>query len=321
MTTDRAVRALEDIVAVEHVAPGMVRVVSWSDAYTVDARGEGCECPDKEYNLDSGDFCKHHYAAILATAGNLPTPFEVSDDLSQRVATDGGTLVAPAGKWTLYDAERDAINHYDSRSEAEDKQAHARNELGMDPNLYPPGELPEGFEAADEPEPEPTESEADPDPDPSPGVDVDPVDAEVIDHSPDAGNDHTPEYDDLPERSVGEDPLEWVPSDFIDHIDGTPAINRKGYEVLSHFYNVDVKEPEVMVSPEETDFTYCQVRATAVDGDGRECSALGSAHVDRGDESFLLLEMADTRARKRSLAIATGVGAVAVEELRNEVGE
>ena len=45
---------------------------------------------------------------------------------------------------------------------------------------------------------------------------------------------------------------------------------------------------------------------------------LGSAHVDWGDDSVLLLELADTRARKRALSIATGVGAVAVEELKNE---
>jgi hypothetical protein len=52
---------------------------------------------------------------------------------------------------------------------------------------------------------------------------------------------------------------------------------------------------------------------------GREVAAYGSAHVERGDDVELLTEMADTRARKRALSIATGMGAVAVEELKNEV--
>jgi len=51
---------------------------------------------------------------------------------------------------------------------------------------------------------------------------------------------------------------------------------------------------------------------------GRQVEAFGSAHVDRGDDHFLLLEMADTRARKRALSIITGAGAVAVDELQNE---
>jgi len=124
----------------------------------------------------------------------------------------------------------------------------------------------------------------------------------------------------LDERSVAEDPLNWVPGSFVDEIDGTQAINRKGFEVLSHFYDVDV-HTELQVPPEETDHEYCRVKATAVTADGRECEAFGSAHVDRDDDSVLLLEMAGTRARKRALSIATGVGAVAVSELKNEVGE
>ncbi|WP_246998677.1 hypothetical protein [Halosolutus gelatinilyticus] len=123
---------------------------------------------------------------------------------------------------------------------------------------------------------------------------------------------------DLPERSISDDPLKWVPGEFVDEIDGTQAINRKGFEVLSHFYDIDV-ETDVQVSPHETDFTYCQVKAAATTPDDRRCEALGSAHVDRGDDSVLLLELADTRARKRALSIATGVGAVAVEELKNEL--
>lgn len=122
----------------------------------------------------------------------------------------------------------------------------------------------------------------------------------------------------LPERSIAEDPLAWVPGEFVDTIDGSQAINRKGFEVLAHFYGIDVFS-DLEVPPEETDHTYCRVKARAVTAEGRECEAYGSAHVERGDDMELLLEMADTRARKRALSIATGVGAVAVEELKGQV--
>lgn len=108
--------------------------------------------------------------------------------------------------------------------------------------------------------------------------------------------------------------------EFVDEIDDSPAINRKGFEVLSHFYKIDV-HADIHVPPEDTGFEFARVKATATRPDGRECEAFGTAHVDRGDgdDPTLLLEMAETRAKKRALSIATGVGACAVEELRNEV--
>jgi hypothetical protein len=83
MNDDRAVRALEDVVAVETLAPGLVRVVTWADAYEVDARGEGCNCPDSKYNLDGG-MCKHHFAAMLESSNNFPSPFLTGENLSNR---------------------------------------------------------------------------------------------------------------------------------------------------------------------------------------------------------------------------------------------
>jgi len=82
--TDRAVAAFEDVVAVEHTAPGMVRVVTVSDAYIVDARHEVCECPDYEYHLEGEGRCKHLWAALDAT-DQLPfSPArDLVDDLDQ----------------------------------------------------------------------------------------------------------------------------------------------------------------------------------------------------------------------------------------------
>lgn len=124
--------------------------------------------------------------------------------------------------------------------------------------------------------------------------------------------------DKLPDRDLTDDPFEWMPGHYVDQIDGSPAINRQGYAVLSQFYDINVTS-DVVVGPEDTDFTFCRCEATAWDADGQEYRAHGSAHVDRGDDSTLLLEMADTRATKRVLALATGVGAVAVEELKNSL--
>lgn len=82
MSEERARRALEDVVAIKRLAPGLVQVVTWSDAYTVDAReGDRCTCADRQYNLESGEPCKHELAARLATS-DLPAPWEVEPDLS-----------------------------------------------------------------------------------------------------------------------------------------------------------------------------------------------------------------------------------------------
>jgi len=132
-----------------------------------------------------------------------------------------------------------------------------------------------------------------------------------------------PEEYDLPdEPRVDEDPLNYLPGHFIDHIgqNNTPAINRKGYAVLASHYNIGVKaEPVVRAS--ETDFKYAEFKAVAVTENGTEYSGFGSAHVERmdGDDEYLLNELAETRACKRALALATGVGVVSAEEMRGSL--
>lgn len=81
---DRAERAATDILAVEETAPGMARVVTLTGCYTLDARGQACQCPDKEFNLAAGEFCKHYAGAILAGSDDLPTPFVVAEDFDER---------------------------------------------------------------------------------------------------------------------------------------------------------------------------------------------------------------------------------------------
>lgn len=331
---DRAERAYTDVLAVEwDREAGLMRIVTLSDCYTAIPTEGLHQCPDREYNLDGAGYCKHAVAADV-TRGRLPTPpgWVVTDNLDDRTATtalmaDGGEAVEaePAeptttttddadtadasaehddsgGQWGVRDIENDNTRWFPARGEAENAIEDLKGLVG-DPEqieLVPP-------DADDAPtDTPPTTSTAEV---------VEPT-SDAADTAPDPAT--AREAAKLPERTVGEDPLNWVPGDFIDVIDGTPAINRKGFEVLAWYYDVEV-HADIQVAPEDTSFEFCRVKATATTPSGRECQAFGSAHVDRGDDPWLLLEMADTRARKRALSIATGVGAVAVEELKNEV--
>jgi hypothetical protein len=118
----------------------------------------------------------------------------------------------------------------------------------------------------------------------------------------------------LPDKPpVDEDPLTWIPGEFTDTIDGSVAINRKGFEVMAHHYGIETRSKIL-----ERSADMVVVKATAIKDDGRKYQAHGSAAEARGDDRGLLVEMADTRARKRALSQATGVGMVAVSELMNE---
>ena len=149
---------------------------------------------------------------------------------------------------------------------------------------------------------------------------------EVVDHTDETPNEANtvktdkPDTDgyDLPDDgpSVDEDPLVWMPDEFTDTIDGSVAINRKGFEVLAHHYSIQC---ETELCSELTANGRVVFKAVATDADGDTYSAFGSASDSRGDEAGLLVEMADTRAYKRAISRATGVGMVAVEELQNEL--
>lgn len=292
---DRVHAACIDVVAVEHTAPGMVQVVTINDSYQVDAREERCECPDWEYNLDGDGRCKHLWAALDATGQIELGRHDLTESLADRQdqTQDTRVLADGGGQWTVVDHERGNRRTYDSRAEAEAKLEEMSSLGADDVELVPPGETDGGQEV------EVVDAKPEPEPAPEPVDDTD-TDAQ------------------LPERSVADDPINWMPSEFVDEIDGTPAINRKGFEVLAHFYDIDVSV-ELRLAPEETDHEECRAKATATRPDGTEEEAFGTAHVERGDDPWLLVEMAGTRARKRALSIATGAGAVAVAELKNEV--
>lgn len=232
------------------------------------------------------------------------------------------------------------VTGFDSRAEADDKRKSALSSFNLSPDdlevVKGDYEDYEAYQNRDkEQEPQATDG----------GTQE--VDPEVVDHSPkgDPGTPaakaadpreqtpvepettnavepgqtvQEPQSTELTERDLTDDPFEWMPGHYVDTIEGSQAINRQGYAVLSQFYDISVRT-EVVVGPEDTDFQYCRCKATAKDADGDVYTQHGSAHVERGDDATLLLEMADTRATKRVLALATGVGAVAVEELKNSL--
>jgi len=198
--------------------------------------------------------------------------------------------------WIVKDAERGSTRPVDSRAEAEEVKADLED-LGADVEIIPPGEGENQSASADG------------------GSDV--VETHADEAPPEPIESDTDGYD-LPDDgpSVDEDPLVWMPDEFTDQIDGSVAINRKGFEVLAHHYDIQCSTDvcESLTTPDRVVF-----KATAVDADGDTYSAFGSACEARGDDTGLLIEMADTRAYKRAISRATGVGMVAVEELQNEL--
>jgi len=314
-TETRAERALTDVVAVEELAPGLARVVTWSDAHDVDMRNGGCHCEDKQYNIDGGMHCKHEFGAMLFARNDIPG-VSMDDDLGgQTLVADGGQVMAdddhPADKFKVVDHDNaDNVHLADTKAEAEEKKETAEEFGSDDVEILPPaGDTDPDVEVIDYADETTTE------PDHVVKADA----APDTDHAPEAlSQEEVEQYaTDLDDRDVGEDPLKWMPGEFIDTIDGSQAINRKGFEVLRFFYDVDL-DMNMEVDPDTNDMTHCRFSATATTPDGKELEAWGTSHVDRGDDPWLLVEMAATRARKRAISIATGAGACAVEELRNE---
>lgn len=203
--------------------------------------------------------------------------------------------------WQVYDPENDNVRAFDARSDAEDARDEMAD-LGIDVEMYPPGETPADGDAetdggtAGDPG-TPAAEAADP---------TTPAEADPVEQVPDDPN-------------LTDDPFAWMPGDFVDTIDGTPTINRRGYAALGRKFGISAPDITVHVGPEETDHSYCRVQATVEDDEGRTYQNHGSASVERGDDPTLLLELAVTRGRKRALAGATGVGLIAVEELKNEL--
>lgn len=200
--------------------------------------------------------------------------------------------------WQVRNPNDGTVRAFDDRSAADDARDDMAD-LGIDVDVFPPGESPNDDAEADG---GPEVVSGDPGTPAADAADPDPTPADLPD-----------------DPNLTDDPFAWMPGDFIDTIDGSPAINRRGYAALARKFDISAPDISVEVGPEETGHEYCRVKATVEDDDGRRYQNHGSASVDRGDDPTLLLELATTRARKRALAGATGIGLIAVEELRSEL--
>jgi len=158
------------------------------------------------------------------------------------------------------------------------------------------------------------------------------IDAEVIDHTEDADpsepdetapapvqepQDDIEALDELGE-SLETDPLSILPGHMIDHIQGQPAINKRGYAMIAERYGVSVKA-YIESYPWENEDKRCVARAVATTDDGKEYQDYATANTDDGDMSDQLIELASTRALKRVTGWATGLGIVSYVELSNQL--
>ena len=136
--------------------------------------------------------------------------------------------------------------------------------------------------------------------------------------APPGGDPGPPAFEGVP-ASVLTDPLDVLPEYMIDVVEGQPTINKRGYAVIANHFDV-VVQAEAITTAGETDHEYAEFRARAwKKADGPENAYTGHATArateDRRGMSDNLNEMAETRAMKRAVAWATGVGILAWEEL------
>ena len=151
------------------------------------------------------------------------------------------------------------------------------------------------------------------------------VDAEVVDHTaPDPTPTAKPTTEDTDAAleelgdSLETDPLGILPGHMIDHIQGQPAINKRGYAMIAERYGVSVKA-YIESYPWENDEGRCVARAVATTDDGKEYQDYATAQKADGDMPEQLIELASTRALKRVTGWATGLGIVSYQELSNQL--
>lgn len=141
-------------------------------------------------------------------------------------------------------------------------------------------------------------------------------------HDCDHNHDHDRDRESLPAKlpgSVQTDPLDVVPEYMITEVDGQPTINKRGYAVIANHFDIAVRA-EAITTAGETDHEYAEFKATAWrKGDDPERGYTGHATAraaeDRRGIEHNLNEMAETRAMKRAVAWASGVGILAWEEM------
>ena len=204
---------------------------------------------------------------------------------------------------------RDTDNHnertFDSKEEAE-KEAEALRELGASVEIQQLGS--DGGSEAD-------------------------IEAEIVDHAengheePNAedtaaadtennlqSNDQTAM--DVATASMA-DPLETLPGwmrtevSYSDYGDSSYTINKRGCQVIADYLDLQI-DIEPLTTVEDSDWEYSYYKAIAKDTDGNEYVGHGVARADGNDQpedaGWKLEMLAETRAFKRAVKLATGGG-------------
>ena len=221
--------------------------------------------------------------------------------------------------WIVKDLNKGTTREVDSRSKAEEKKSNLEA-LGAEIEIIPPSEdvEPEVVDQTDETvadggsmetqavaeshdQPTPEELENDPD---------------IITSVEDL--EQTEEAIDQLGESLGTDPLSILPSHMVDTIQGQPAVNKRGYAMIAERYGIEVSAT-IEQFPWDNDEGRCVARATAVTEDGREYSGWATAAAEDGDMADQIIELAETRALKRAVSWASGVGIVSYQEMVGEL--
>jgi hypothetical protein len=123
------------------------------------------------------------------------------------------------------------------------------------------------------------------------------------------------------------DPLQSLPDwmktevSYSDYGDSSLTINKRGCQVIADYLDLEING-EVLTSAEETDFEYAYHKCTVITDDGKEYVGHGVARADGNDQpeeaGWKLSMLAETRAFKRSVKLATGGGIRAFVEATNE---
>jgi hypothetical protein len=143
------------------------------------------------------------------------------------------------------------------------------------------------------------------------------VEPEIVDHSETPEVSETDALDELGE-SLETDPLSILPGHMVDHIQGQPAVNKRGYAMIAERYGIEVSA-EIEHYPWDNDEGRCVARATAVTDDGRNYSGWATACAEDGDMDDQIVELAETRALKRAISWASGVGIVSYVEMTDQL--
>ena len=214
--------------------------------------------------------------------------------------------------YTLIDHTQDKEKHFDDKKAAQDNKAFLVKEYGNDVEIV---------ENTD---------------------DTEAVDAKIVDHSTDGGQVVEPQTEPEPQQqeqdvaptpeqmqsgvesidklgeSLESDPLNILPSHMKDSIQGTPAINKRGYAMIAERYGIEASA-EIVSYPWDNDEKRCVAKAVATTDDGKEYTGWATACKGDGDMPAQIIELAETRALKRSVSWASGVGVVSYVELSDQL--